>query len=392
MRSRAVITKRYLHSMWCAVEIGAARIRGSRLLPIRAEAGLTHPLLTVIQHVDAVGNTEVAREALRKSLRAIDLLGGFGWPDDRSPYPGLRAFDIEEHLVFFGRGREIDEIAELLRSPAERSDRTVLMVVGPSGCGKSSLVRAGVLPLDDPYWSALRPILPRSDPVGELAREIATAARKVGLDWSVSALRRRLHDDGLTDVAHEILVARSANSQQKLLVVIDQFEELLTLSTPANRAKFADVLAPAIGGPVQVLATLRPEFLDAVMTDPDLSKFPPHVYPVRPFRREVLRDVIEEPARVAGIGIDHELVERLIADTDSGDALPLLAFVLERLGEGVHRGGQLSFARYLEAGGVKGALIQQAKAALDEARASSGRSADEIIDSLLRLVKVDEKG
>jgi len=76
-------------------------------------------------------------------LSTIDGSGGGGWPDDDSPYPGLRSFQLGQHRVFFGRGREIKEITERLRSPAERGERAVLTVVGPSGCGKSSLVRAG---------------------------------------------------------------------------------------------------------------------------------------------------------------------------------------------------------------------------------------------------------
>jgi ABC-type lipoprotein export system ATPase subunit len=48
--------------------------------------------------------------------------------------------------VFSGR-KEVKKLAGLLRSPAERAERSVLLVVGPSGSGKSSLVRAG-LPRD----------------------------------------------------------------------------------------------------------------------------------------------------------------------------------------------------------------------------------------------------
>jgi len=69
-----------------------------------------------------------------------------GWPDGRSPFPGLRSFSTEQHRVFFGRSAEVTELTGLLRSPAERVEAAVLVVVGPSGCGKSSLARAGLLP------------------------------------------------------------------------------------------------------------------------------------------------------------------------------------------------------------------------------------------------------
>ena len=167
--------------------------------------------------------------------------------------------------MFFGRDSEVNALVELLRSPAERADAAVLLVVGPSGCGKSSLVRAGVLPrlAGEPGWWALAPILPGRDPVAGLARELAAGARGLGLGWSVAEVRRRLDIDGLCGVAEELLLAASgAGSRPRtVLVVVDQFEELLTQTPPADQARFAELLAPALGGTVQVVATLRPEFL-----------------------------------------------------------------------------------------------------------------------------------
>ena len=85
------------------------------------------------------------------------------------------------------------------------------------------------------------------------------------------------------------------------MIVIDQFEELLTQTEPAERAEFVAMLEPALGGPVQVLATLRPEFLDPLSKDADLSKLARGYIEVRPLESEALREVIEEPAKVAGL-------------------------------------------------------------------------------------------
>ncbi|MGH3772030.1 MAG: WD40 repeat domain-containing protein, partial [Pseudonocardiaceae bacterium] len=84
-------------------------------------------------------------------------------------------------------------------------------------------------------------------------------------------------------------------------------------------------------------------------------------------------------------------VERLVEDTDSGEALPLLAFTLAQLAEGVTRGGSLSSTRYEQLGGVQGALSRQADAALAEALTVGGRRREEVIAGLLRLVTVDEQ-
>ncbi len=293
--------------------------------------------------------------------------------------------------MFFGRSGEVQQLAGLLRSPAERAERSVLLVVGPSGCGKSSLVRAGLLHVmaEETGWWALPPILPGADPVATLVRQLAVAAQQLGLDWPVEKVRHQLDNNGLTGLADELLLAARAH---RMLVVVDQFEELLTQTSREQRGRFAQLLGAALGGPVQVVATLRPEFLHQLLVDPELAVLPTRTHTLRPLRRDALRGVIEGPAKLAGIAVDDDLVTRLVADTDSGEALPLLAFTLFQLAEGVRRGGQLSTARYDQLGGVQGALAGQADAALTDATAATGRRREEVIAGLLRLVTVDEQG
>ncbi|MBV9031511.1 MAG: TIR domain-containing protein, partial [Pseudonocardiales bacterium] len=386
-----VVTSAAVASTWCSVEVGIALSRGSRVLPVRAEPGVVHPLLMSIQYADLTVDSAAGRAVLGEELRRVDAAGGWGWPDDRSPFPGLRPLDVNDHQVFFGRAGEVEQLAGLLRSPAERVEAAVLVVVGPSGCGKSSLVRAGLLHVmaGEPGWWTLAPMLPGADPVAALVRELAVAARKLGLGWTVAEVGHRLDDGGLVGLVDELLlVAR----ERRLLVVVDQFEELLTQATPVARARFAQLLRPALGGPVQVVVTLRPEFFDPLLIDADLAVLPTRLYPLRPLRRDALAAVIQGPARMAGIGVDDELVARLVSDTDSGEALPLLAFTLAQLAEGIGRGGQLSGARYDQLGGVRGALTSQAGEALAEASAAGGQRRAEVIAGLLRLVTVDEQG
>lgn len=254
--------------------------------------------------------------------------------------------------MFFGRHGEVERLAGLLRSPVERADKAVVLVLGPSGCGKSSLVRAGLLHAmaEEPGWCTLPPILPGADPVATLARQLAATAQQLGRDWTVADVLHRLDDGGLTALADELLHAARA---RRLLVVVDQFEELLTQTPSPQRARFAQLLHPALGGPVQVVATLRSEFLDQLLADADLRVLPTRPYPLRPLHREALRAVIEGPAKLAGIAIDDDLVARLVDDTDSGEALPLRAFTLSQLAHGVPRDGRLSQQRYDQLGGVQ---------------------------------------
>jgi hypothetical protein len=191
-----MVTSAYLDSTWCAAEVGIARSRGTQLLPLCAELGVAHPLLTSVQHINYTADPSTARAEVITALHRVDTT----WPEDRSPFPGLRPFDTDEHRVFFGRADEVEHLAELLRSSAERAEGTVLLVVGPSGCGKSSLIRAGLLPVlaSEPGWRTLPPILPGTDPVAALARELAAAARRITLDWTVDYVHHQLDKRGLT--------------------------------------------------------------------------------------------------------------------------------------------------------------------------------------------------
>jgi hypothetical protein len=109
-----------VESTWCVYEVSTALSRGSRILPLQVEPGVCHPLLTRLQHVVLEGADAEARAWLASELRVVDAGGGAGWSDDRSPFPGLRAFEADQHQVFFGRGQDVSRLVTLLRSPAER--------------------------------------------------------------------------------------------------------------------------------------------------------------------------------------------------------------------------------------------------------------------------------
>jgi WD40 repeat protein len=389
-----VVSEPYVESVWCAAEIGASLALGVQLLPVgSSQPEVRHDLLKTFQGVDAAKDPEAARAALRSRLEVIDGGGGWGWPDGKPPYPGLRPFELGDHRVFFGRSHEVSSITKRLRS-SERAQSAILMVVGGSGCGKSSLVRAGVLPriAGEDYWLALPPIVPSIDPLGSLVRAIADliVARRISFD--VTTLRKDIERDGLRAVAHDLLLAAGAPSHCKLLVVIDQFEELLTQADPAERSDFVAALVPALGGPVQALATMRSEYVDGLSKDPDLTNLGTRIHQVRPLESDALREVIEEPAKVAGLSFEDDLVSRLISDTGTGDALPLLAFTLEQLADGASRGDRLTHSRYDEIGGVQGALQRQADEALEAACDATGKTPGQVIDELLNLVTIDEQG
>src|SRR5262249_29585925 len=153
----------------------------------------------------------------------------------------------------------------------EQAEGAVLLVVGPSGGGKSSLVRAGLVPtmVDEPGWWALAPFVPGVDPVAELARVLARGGGSLGLGWVVGGVGGRLDGGGWRELVDGVVVAARSGCR-RLLVVVDQFEELLTQTPPERRARFVELLRSGWGGPLRVVATLRAEFLEPLLVSPEL--------------------------------------------------------------------------------------------------------------------------
>jgi type II secretory pathway predicted ATPase ExeA len=339
-----VVTSSSVASNWCSAELGIASALGCRLIPLRAETGVVHPLMPRLQYADYQADPQQTRDRV---LRAVRLLedGGGTWREGDNPFPGLEPFTAALSRVFFGRAAEAREVGNRLRAMG-RTDG-VLAIVGPSGCGKSSLLNAAVVPLldSDPAWLMVPSLAPGSDPLAELARALAATATRLGLGWSASDVRSRLEAriDGLRRVADDLLAA-GPGTQRRLLVPIDQAEELFTRTTPTALQGFAQLLHNAATGPVSVVTAVRSEFLDDLRDLPALAGVPIEVYLLAPLDREMLRDVIEQPARVARLRLDDGLVAQLVADTDSGEALPLLAFTLRQLTDGLPVGGTLTLA------------------------------------------------
>jgi WD40 repeat protein len=387
-----VVTSSFVASNWCSAEVGIASALGCRLMPLRAEAGVVHPLMQRLHYVDYQTDRQQARDRLLQAVRLLD--GGGTWREGDSPFPGLEPFSAAFSGVFFGRTAEAREVGNRLRAMGGASG--MLAIVGPSGCGKSSLLNAAVAPLlaSDPAWLMAPSLLPGTDPLPELARALAATGNRLGLDWSANDVRGRLEagTDGLRRVADDFLAAGPATHQRRVLVTVDQAEELFTRTTPVARQRFAQLLRDAVAGPVRVVAAMRSEFLDDLRDLPTLAGVPIEAYVLAPLDREMLRDVIEQPAKVARLRLDDGLAAQLVADTDSGEALPLLAFILRQLADGLPVGGTLALSRYHDLGGVRGALSRHADTALVDAVRASGLTEREVLAGLTRLVTIDETG
>ena len=75
-----------------------------------------------------------------------------------------------------------------------------------------------------------------------------------------------------------------------------------------------------------------------------------------PFPPERIEEVIRKPCNRAHVEITHELVERLKRDTPTIEALPLLAFTLEKLYRGYASDKKLELKEYVSLGGMEGSI------------------------------------
>jgi hypothetical protein len=122
---------------------------------------------------------------------------------------------------------------------------------------------------------------------------------------------------------------RTGNRHGRILIVLDQLEELVTLSGPAERRLFLDRVAEALAADrrLWVLATLRIEFLPDLLDTAHADLFTAPTA-LGALRRTDLVAVIEEPARLAEMAFEPGVVTEIVEDAGTPDALPLLAYLL----------------------------------------------------------------
>lgn len=298
-----------------------------------------------------------------------------------NPFPGLRPFASSESDWFFGRDVEMEEIHTKLLS------NRFVTLIGPPGCGKTSLINCGVVPLvkhhhldEGSEWRVIF-FKPGNDPIGNLARAIteeATAAGKHLADWKMIQSELFDNPDGIVAVLRKYI----SNPGEKILLVIDQFEELFRLASKGKKeivaasvAKFVGLMVEVVRHPdenIFTIISLRSDFIGDCSRYHGLTQLINNSnYLVPELGPDNYRRAIEGPVVNAGAKIDPHLITLILCDLGGRpDQLPVLQHAMmrtwshwQKMGE---QGRMINVADYDAAGKMTSALSDHAESVYSE--------------------------
>jgi formylglycine-generating enzyme required for sulfatase activity len=413
------VTEHWLASDECFGEFKAAWYMGKRIIPlVAAGAGYVLPgnrLANVlaedqgfdVTHCIDQGRLDLRRDpdierGLETGLRSAGALSRVGLDPEafaidphlrRTPFPGLASFgdDDADAALFYGRSREIAEALEELRKVRAEGDRRAFVILGASGAGKSSLLKAGIVPRlrrEAPAWLPLRVFRPGADPLLNFAEALAKTLADFGKVEAPGRIRDRLFDAwaeakrrsdgaGLTasggaeiEAALETegskLRAASHRAGATILISIDQAEEMARAEGESGDA-LTDYLRASLTTAAshwQLAFTIRTDSFHELQNHQRFQNLEARGYDLRVIPGHRFESLVEEPAKRYGVDVEKALVDAVIADAPTEDALPLLAFALQRLWRQYAASGSLTKDNYHRLGGLKGLIEDAAERAL----------------------------
>jgi tetratricopeptide (TPR) repeat protein/energy-coupling factor transporter ATP-binding protein EcfA2 len=308
------------------------------------------------------------------------------------PYRGLDSFYEKHARLFFGRDGCIKELVTKVEQGG------MIAVIGQSGCGKSSLVHAGLVPrvrsghlAEGKKWRIVI-VTPDIHPLNKLADELCRQQTEQGIEplGEPAKIAQMLeHEEGsLARLVTHLMKERPEAT--RLLLVVDQFEELATLSDPGERSAFLRQMIAAVKeGRLIVVFTMRQDFNDEFMgRHPDFAAaVGERVLRLGKMETTGLREAVTRPAELMGLVFESGLVDRILEDVgEEPGNLPLLQFALTKLWKG-RDGARLTHQVYAEIGGVKGAIAAAAEKAYESLNAEEQEITRKIFT---RLVQVSE--
>jgi WD40 repeat protein len=328
------------------------------------------------------------------------------------PFRGLAAYEEGDAEVFCGRDQVTTELVAALAAQLDGASR--LVVTGVSGAGKSSLIRAGLLPriaqgdladgsqdwprvMMTPGQGPLDELAIRlaplcGMPVGQVRRQLADRPREAGT-WLQAAMSSRAPANAAADSALPL----------RLVLVVDQFEDVFTQSDEAERTAFIEVLdslaGSASGGApaAAVVLGLRADFYARCTEYPSLAlALQSSTFVVGPMTAADIRLAITQPAAIAGLTFEGGLVDVVVSDASAVSPqgnlgpgmLPLLSQAMLETWQ-YRTGTRLTLSGYKASGGVTHSIQRNAEAAY-ATLSSSQQGAARIL--LCRMVYIGSDG
>ena len=329
-----------------------------------------------------------------------------------SPYRGLNTFEERDAPFFFGREAAATQV--LARMSRQIDGSGLLVVSGVSGAGKSSLLRAGVLPrlrwiglvsiAHARSWPCLL-FTPARAPLDELAVRVA---RLAGAD--AAEVRRGLDADpaGFALTARQAALAQpgstaadpdspAAEHRWKLLLMVDQFEQLFT-QCPDEEQRRAFITALHAAATVRhgpdhepaalVVLGVRADFEARCADYPQLAGAIQDRYLVTAMTERQLRLAITEPAKKTGSSVEDNLADELLREVrtrhpraSSAGVLPLLSHALDQAWR-TRAGDSLALADYERTGGIEGAVADSAQRAYERLTPAQQAAARQVFTRL----------
>jgi hypothetical protein len=379
---------------YCFVPILSKECSGSEALPpfARRYQGVHDPLN------DPEEFAKLLQAVLRRSPEQKPVVL-------ESPFVGLKAMTEADADRFFGRNEEIAELIDKL----ERYQ--LIAIVADSGAGKSSLAQAGLIPAfrggaladtarrepDDRVWHVVV-MRPRGNPIEGLKRGVTEAAERLGHGPDAcAALRKRIDPADPSETAYAIRCDLPVGRTETLLIV-DQFEELLTETGQSDRGPFVELLMK-LGDGFRIVLTLRADHFNLCRPLSSLFDYLTHnnYDPVLRLRRitdKGITDAIRKPLHLAGYINSAEedaviaAIRRDISDR-AGD-LALVQMALYAMWQKHRADGVDLLVAYSQVGGVAGALAQEAEHVRTERLDGAERALLPAI--FVRLVRLGETG